>query len=171
MLKKVLFPGKYLQGAGALAELPALVKRFGTRGVILASPTVYTTILPQSGLEWHAPALSAERFGGECCEAELARVAAIIREKHVEVVVGMGGGIRSTTSPSTGARVIDPSRNDSRYAAATGWQPASPRAPHDATSPVVTAMRARRRITAIFVLSHDLITTVETPEGTEGRIV
>ena len=34
MLKKAAFPGKYLQGAGALYELPALVQSFGQRGLI-----------------------------------------------------------------------------------------------------------------------------------------
>jgi glycerol dehydrogenase len=92
MWKKILFPGKYIQGAGALAELSALVKRFGGHGLILASPTAYKAILPQSGLELHPDAVTVERFAGECCEKELSRVAAIIREKNVDVVVGMGGG-------------------------------------------------------------------------------
>jgi glycerol dehydrogenase len=92
MLKKILFPGKYVQGAGALAELPALVKRFGSHGLILASPTAYTTILPQSGLDLNSHALHVERFAGECSEKELSRVAAIIQAERVEVLVGMGGG-------------------------------------------------------------------------------
>ncbi len=92
MFKKLLFPGKYIQGVGALAELPVLVKRFGGQGLILASPTASKEILPQSGLDLNAYSLPVERFAGECCERELARVAAIIQDKHVDVLVGMGGG-------------------------------------------------------------------------------
>lgn len=92
MWKKILFPGKYIQGAGALAELPALVKRLGSHGLILASPTAYKSILPQSGLDLNAHAVPVERFAGECSEKELARVAAIIQEKRADVMVGMGGG-------------------------------------------------------------------------------
>jgi glycerol dehydrogenase len=92
MLKKVVFPGKYLQGADALAELPALVKLFGGRGLILASPTPAREILPHCGIDLDAHSLSVERFAGECCEKELSKVAAIIREKSVDVLVGMGGG-------------------------------------------------------------------------------
>ena len=92
MLKKILFPGKYIQGTGALAELPSLVKTFGTRGLILASSTPYKEILPQSRLNLKAPSLFVERFAGECCEKELSRLAAIIREKSADLVVGMGGG-------------------------------------------------------------------------------
>jgi len=92
MLKKLLFPGKYMQGVGALAELPSLVKLFGRQGLILASPTADKDILPQSGVDLNAHGLPVARFAGECCEKELARVAALIQEKHVDVLVGMGGG-------------------------------------------------------------------------------
>jgi glycerol dehydrogenase len=92
MLHKMVFPGKYIQGAGAAGELPALVKLFGSQGLILASPTVHKRVLPESGIDLDANGLLAEPFGGECCEKELSRVAAIIREKNVDVLVGMGGG-------------------------------------------------------------------------------
>ncbi len=92
MLKKVLFPGKYIQGVGALEELPSLIKLFGRKGLILASPTSHKKILPDSGMDLNAHSVAVERFAGECCEKELSRVAAIIREKNVDVLVGMGGG-------------------------------------------------------------------------------
>ena len=92
MLHKMVFPGKYIQGAGAAGELPVLVKLFGSQGLILASPTVHKRVLPESGIDLDANALLVEPFGGECCEKELSRVAAIIREKNVDVLVGMGGG-------------------------------------------------------------------------------
>ncbi|NTV61010.1 MAG: glycerol dehydrogenase [Chlorobiaceae bacterium] len=91
MLKKALFPGKYLQGQGALNELTSLITLFGNRGMILASPTAHT-ILQKSGLNHHGNPLAAERFGGECCEKELTRLSAIIRENRADVLVGMGGG-------------------------------------------------------------------------------
>ncbi|NTU45312.1 MAG: glycerol dehydrogenase [Chlorobiaceae bacterium] len=92
MLQKALFPGKYIQGAGALGELPSLVRLFGNRGMILASPSVYTAVLPESGLDLKGSSLHAERFGGECSEKELSRVAVLIAENRADVLVGMGGG-------------------------------------------------------------------------------
>ena len=92
MLKSILFPGKYLQGIGALDELPSLIKRFGRQGLILASPTAYHKILPDRGMDLNAHSLPVERFAGECCEPELSRLAALIREKNVDVLIGMGGG-------------------------------------------------------------------------------
>ena len=87
-----MFPGKYIQGIGALGELPALIKLFGHQGLIVASPTAHRTILPESSLDLQAISLPVERFGGECCQKELSRLAAIIGEKKVDVLVGMGGG-------------------------------------------------------------------------------
>jgi len=92
MLKKIMFPGKYIQGIGALDELPSLIKAYGRQGLILASPTTHRTILPGRDMDVQANALLVERFGGECCETELSRLAAILREKQVDVLVGMGGG-------------------------------------------------------------------------------
>jgi len=92
MLHKALFPGKYLQGPGAIGQLPELIKLFGRRGVILASPSAHQKILPACGLDLAACATQVEPFNGECCEQELTRLAAVIKEKQVDVLVGMGGG-------------------------------------------------------------------------------
>ncbi len=92
MLKKAFFPGKYIQGAGALSELPALIKVFGGRGLILASPTVFHKILPAAGLGGATEALFFECFGGECCEGEITRLMRILHQQPVDTLIGMGGG-------------------------------------------------------------------------------
>jgi len=46
MFQKAVFPGKYVQGVGALEELPSLIRLFGRQGLILASSTVHKKILP-----------------------------------------------------------------------------------------------------------------------------
>jgi glycerol dehydrogenase len=92
MLKKAVFPGKYIQGVGALGELPALLESLGKQGLILASPTVHQRILPACGIDWAARSTLVESFRGECCEAELARLSGVIQQKQVDVLVGMGGG-------------------------------------------------------------------------------
>lgn len=92
MLSKIFFPGKYIQGAGALNELLALVQSFGNHGLLLGSPTVLEKLLPENvsnALDAH---LSTEKFHGECSEAELSRLKKVIRERNSDVLVGMGGG-------------------------------------------------------------------------------
>jgi len=92
MLNKVFFPGKYIQGAGALDELPELIRSFGKCGLLLGSPTVLETILPESCLDVQSGLLNTELFHGECSETELSRLEKVIRERKSDVLVGMGGG-------------------------------------------------------------------------------
>jgi len=92
MFKKAVFPGKYIQGVGAIAELPALIDLLGKQGLILASPSVNGKVLPGCGVDWSARAIPIEVFRGECCENELSRLSATIAQAHADVLVGMGGG-------------------------------------------------------------------------------
>ena len=128
MFKKAVFPGKYIQGVGAIGELPALIGSLGGRGLILASPSVHDKVLPRYGLDWGTRGVRIEVFGGECCEEELGRLSAVIAPTQANVIVGMGGGkaidtakiaadraglpvivvptIASTDAPTSGCAVI-----------------------------------------------------------------
>ncbi len=92
IFNKAVFPGKYIQGERALAELPGLVNLLGKNGLILASPTAKNKILPgyiaNNRSEWP----DIELFNGECCESEINRILDIISTNHVDVLTGMGGG-------------------------------------------------------------------------------
>ncbi len=92
MFKKAVFPGKYIQGAGALTELHPLIELLGNQGLLLASPSVKDKVLPQCQVDPSAKTIPIELFRGECCEDEVARLSALVRQKHVDVMVGMGGG-------------------------------------------------------------------------------
>ena len=92
MFKKAVFPGKYIQGVGAIKELPALIHLLGKQGLILASPSVENKVLPQCGIDLGAHDICTELFRGECCENELSRLSTIITQRHVDVLIGMGGG-------------------------------------------------------------------------------
>ncbi len=92
MFKKAVFPGKYIQGVGAISELPGLIDMLGNQGLILASPSVVNKVMPGSGLELEKNAIHTVTFLGECCEDELTRLSNIIKKKKVNVLVGMGGG-------------------------------------------------------------------------------
>ena len=92
MFKKAVFPGRYIQGVGALGELPALIDLLGKQGLILASPTVKDRVLSACSLDLNARPIPVELFRGECCENELARIYDVVIQKHVDVLIGMGGG-------------------------------------------------------------------------------
>lgn len=92
MYRKAVFPGKYIQGMGAMGELPGLIDLLGRQGLVLASPSVRDKVLPGCGVDLKAHGIPVELFRGECCEKELGRVAAIVAQQRVDVLVGMGGG-------------------------------------------------------------------------------
>ncbi len=92
MNKVASFPGKYIQGSGAIHQLEELIRQFGSKAIILTSPSAGKH-LPE---KYHKVPLSAqvhmERFGGECSEEELQRIAGLIQQEKADVMVGMGGG-------------------------------------------------------------------------------
>lgn len=92
MFQKAVFPGKYIQGEGALDHLPQWVGVFGKKGLILATRSAKEKILVRYAGDLKAGGVCIELFSGECCEKELTRVAEMLRREGVDVLVGMGGG-------------------------------------------------------------------------------
>ncbi len=107
---KAVFPGKYIQGKKALNELKYLTELFGSRGLLLASPSVVAHVLPkyqfENGWDW----IHIDTFQGECCREELERLVAKVHQDKTDVIVGMGGGkvidIAKIVADSTGIPVI-----------------------------------------------------------------
>ena len=91
-IRKAVFPAQYIQGQGVLNDLPILISRMGSRGLILASEGVIKNILPVFADSSTTGQIPVERFNRECSEDELARTGRIIRETKTDVLVGMGGG-------------------------------------------------------------------------------
>jgi glycerol dehydrogenase len=92
MFRKAVFPGKYIQGLGAIGELPALVRLLGKQGLILASPSVNAKVVPRCGVGGEPCPIPVDVFRGECCEDELRRVSASLARTRANVLIGMGGG-------------------------------------------------------------------------------
>jgi glycerol dehydrogenase len=108
MKNKAAFPGQYIQGQGVLNELPGLVQLLGSKGMILASPSVVDKIIPVYGNDAISGHLATERFRGECCEEELERIASVIRDGHFDVIIGMGGGKTIDTAKIAADRACIP---------------------------------------------------------------
>lgn len=86
------FPGKYIQGTGAILKLESLINQFGKNAIVLASKSA-RNYLPAGYL---SPSLSSgiiiEPFSGECNEEMLQTLAERIRDERADIMVGMGGG-------------------------------------------------------------------------------
>jgi glycerol dehydrogenase len=92
-MSTTIFPGRYIQGYNAIRRLGPEIARLGKTAFILCSNTVYNKILPfhREEIDGYAPVFP-EKFGGECCDTEIDRIAALAGETNCEVIVGMGGG-------------------------------------------------------------------------------
>ena len=94
MGRVIIAPGKYVQGAGEMANLGAHVAKLGKKVLIVIS---------SSGRKRNAEILEAsfeaanveflyEDFNGECSRNEIARLVKIVKDNGIDVVVGVGGG-------------------------------------------------------------------------------
>jgi len=93
MITTTIFPGRYIQGSGAIQRLTKLIPRYGTKGFFICSPSSFDTVLPplKVAIEDAVP-LVAERFGRECLDEEIDRLSDLARGVGCDVVVGIGGG-------------------------------------------------------------------------------
>ena len=130
-MKNVLIcPRKYVQGRGVLKEVGEYLAALGTKPLILWDETVKGVVsdtmsssIKEAGLE-----MIEVMFGGECTEAEAARVAGVARDQGADIVVGVGGGkildVAKAAAVETGlAKVTVPTiaSTDSPTSAATVW--------------------------------------------------
>lgn len=93
MITTAIFPGRYVQGEGALEVLGEELERLGTRAFALLDPFAADPL--SARLEAAAGARcrwQAERFAGECSDEEIGRVTTQAREAGTAVIVGVGGG-------------------------------------------------------------------------------
>jgi len=89
---KAVFPGKYIQAGNALSGLPYIMELFGKNGLLLASPSVISNVLPKYSNIESEKDIHLETFRGECCTGEIERITDIVHHKNADVIVGMGGG-------------------------------------------------------------------------------
>ncbi len=93
-MRTAIFPGRYVQGAGALRELDRWLGPLGSRALILSDAIVrsltegaLTGSLKDGRVSWEF-----EDFGGEVTAREIARVAKVATGKGCDLMVGVGGG-------------------------------------------------------------------------------
>jgi len=93
MKQTAIFPGRYVQAEGSLADLPEEISRLGAKALVIAGETSRNAVLPPFLPEWRKQCpISVEPFGGECCDDEIARLTRVVTEQDCDVVIGVGGG-------------------------------------------------------------------------------
>ncbi|MGE4553298.1 MAG: glycerol dehydrogenase [Desulfovibrionaceae bacterium] len=105
MIRTTLFPGRYVQGPGALERLGVELARLGERHCIVASPHPLERLLPPlaASLE-QAGDVRLERFGRECTEEEIDRLLAVVRDFRADTLAALGGGKALDAAKAAAAR-------------------------------------------------------------------
>jgi glycerol dehydrogenase len=109
VVSSILFPRRYIQGHRALEHLRSETLRFGKIAFLIASPTPFIKVLPNIKKRINkAIRLTVERFGGECSDAEIARLYKLARDARADVIIGMGGGKTLDTAKAVASQLKTP---------------------------------------------------------------
>lgn len=94
MLKLMRTPAKYLQGKDALLSFYEETQCTGKSFLFICSRSAHASCRPglEQSFAGKDAAIHFEIFGGISSEGEIARQRAIVQARHIDCVVGVGGG-------------------------------------------------------------------------------
>jgi glycerol dehydrogenase len=92
MITTSIFPGRYVQGAHALALLAPETSRLGKVPLIVIDPKVDNFLHTEVQDRLGAFDLTFEVFNGEASQAEVDRLVAAARQRESDMIIGIGGG-------------------------------------------------------------------------------
>lgn len=105
MISTTLFPGRYVQGGGALFRLGKELARLGSRHLLICSPYPLEHMLPTLLPEVQkAGAVRVELFGRECTDPEIERLLSVARDFGAQTVTALGGGKTLDAAKAVAAR-------------------------------------------------------------------
>ncbi|WP_312948037.1 glycerol dehydrogenase [Superficieibacter sp.] len=110
MITTAIFPGRYVQGAGAIAHsLAEEILRLGSKALVLEDPVVNQKLGEKlDGALKGKIDYQVEIFNSECSDEEIERISALAKSYGAEVIVGVGGGKTLDTAKATGASLKRP---------------------------------------------------------------
>lgn len=86
-LTGIRFPGRYIQGPGAMDQLGRFSQDISPSALAIVDP--FVDDLVQDQLDF---ATLRERHGGDCTDAEIARLAKLAQQAGCTQIIGLGGG-------------------------------------------------------------------------------
>lgn len=94
MSKVMISPSRYVQGAGAINDLGAHVKKLGKKALILGGKNGITSVSEaiRHGFVKEGIEMVFEHFRGECSKTEIERIMQVVTHGGLDVIIGVGGG-------------------------------------------------------------------------------
>jgi glycerol dehydrogenase len=94
MSRMFLAPSRYVQGAGAIAEIGIHAARMGTKALFAGGKTALNVCgsVVETSLEDNKIACHKELFRGECSDKEISRLAGVARANGADLIIAAGGG-------------------------------------------------------------------------------
>ncbi len=93
MTYSVVFPGSYIQGAGALAALGKEASKFSDRLLLVGGGPAAAPLLAKHEQEWKQSCkLHYIEFNSECCDREIDKIILEAENSRAGIIAGMGGG-------------------------------------------------------------------------------
>ncbi len=94
MSRMFLAPSRYVQGAGAIAEIGVHAARMGSKALFTGGKTALSVCgsmveasLRDNKVGWHK-----EVFNGECSDKEIGRLVSVAKANAADIVIAAGGG-------------------------------------------------------------------------------
>ncbi len=94
MSRVFLAPNRYIQGAGAIAEIGIHAARMGTKALFIGGKTAFKVCgsTVQASLEDNKVGCRKEAFNGECSDREIGRLVGLAKANRADLVIAAGGG-------------------------------------------------------------------------------
>ncbi len=104
MSRMFLAPSRYVQGAGAIAELGMHAARIGTKALFTGGQTSLGVCgsAVEASLKEHNVSCRKELFRGECSDNEIRRLIGIAKTNRADLVIAAGGGKVIDTGKAVG---------------------------------------------------------------------
>lgn len=94
MSRILLAPGRYVQGAGAIAEIGNFVSSMGKKALVIGGKRALALSADQVKASLAAQDVDCrqELFEGECCDKEIQRLKELSIAEGCDIVIAIGGG-------------------------------------------------------------------------------
>ncbi len=110
-VRKVIFPAKYVQGAGQISQLGAYAKMYGERPFVVSGRISFSKVkarVQASLLAAGTPLAGFDDTVTECTLAKINEIAARAEELDADVIIGCGGGKAVDTAKAVSEKLHVP---------------------------------------------------------------